>query len=444
MSYTYKTLAQAKTDLASRLNDSGKVYWIDAELELYLRESLQTWNSLSMFFRDRYTLNLTIGEPYYNLSTVLDTTALGKTIRSNVLAHMIQVNLSEPISNDWNGSAQFTIDDLNQAIQRRQDKFLQETEMGQEVILVDVPSAPQGRVQLDESISHVHRASWIYIDANGDTQRKVLFQSDPISLTSYSRGWDLDSTLPLAFSQISTPVLTLQLAPIPSDTGTLKLIVQKAGGTIDYQDPVALDVIDDWIWVIKWGVLAELLSKDGISQDLPRAQFCEEMWQKGLDAAKNAGSVLNGDINGQNCYFTSLWDADVNSSVWESFSGSTSTLATSGYNLLVAIPAPAIDTSVSLDIHRQAPLPASDSEYLQVPREYYDIILDYSISLASFKEASVEFQATLPLNNKLWQEATNFRKRLMAQGGDFEALKGTSNREHEQRPSMIGPDGNER
>mgnify|MGYP001581130618 FL=1 len=73
MSYTAPTLATAQTDLASRLNDPSMVRWLQAELTVYLREALRTWNAWTAHFRDQGSFVTTLAEPFYDLPTEIPT-----------------------------------------------------------------------------------------------------------------------------------------------------------------------------------------------------------------------------------------------------------------------------------------------------------------------------------------------------------------------------------
>ena len=61
-----------------------------------------------------------------------------------------------------------------------------------------------------------------------------------------------------------------------------------------------------------------------------------------------------------------------------------------------------IDT-ISVDLVRNAPIPANDSAYVQLGREELDAVLDYAQHLAAFKQGGQEFQATM-------KHYSNFRR----------------------------------
>ena len=57
MGYTHTTKAQLRAQLAARLHDTSMVYFVSAELDCYLAESLRTWNVLTAYWREQASFN---------------------------------------------------------------------------------------------------------------------------------------------------------------------------------------------------------------------------------------------------------------------------------------------------------------------------------------------------------------------------------------------------
>ena len=51
--YTYVTFGQVLQQLANRLYDEAMVFWSPAELQLYVVESLRTWNALAAYWKNK-------------------------------------------------------------------------------------------------------------------------------------------------------------------------------------------------------------------------------------------------------------------------------------------------------------------------------------------------------------------------------------------------------
>jgi hypothetical protein len=75
-------------------------------------------------------------------------------------------------------------------------------------------------------------------------------------------------------------------------------------------------------------------------------------------------------------------------------------------------PPPNDGTTVAMDLAANMAVPAADSDYLQVPPDVIDVIIDYSQHLASFKMGGGEFLSTIPLYQNMLTEAANYNERL--------------------------------
>ncbi len=158
--YNYLTLAQAKAQLALMLGDLGEVYYQDAELGIYIRESLRTWGAASMYWRERGVFSTTVAQPWYALQTQLPA-LLGYTVTDTELTTEIQYQLLEPATGvSWTGTDQFSLQQISDAMQRRRNQFLVETG----AVLTEAQSVitplPFGRFPLADTVIDVRRAAF--------------------------------------------------------------------------------------------------------------------------------------------------------------------------------------------------------------------------------------------------------------------------------------------
>ncbi len=89
---------------------------------------------------------------------------------------------------------------------------------------------------------------------------------------------------PTILDDSSAGPLTVELFPTPATDGELELLYACVLETL-HGDPLAPDVIDlpdDFFPYLVYGVLADMLSKEGRGQDLARAQYCEQRFQEGI------------------------------------------------------------------------------------------------------------------------------------------------------------------
>lgn len=397
-SYGTTTLAQAVVDLADRLMDPSSIRWVPSELAIYIRQAIRTWNALTSEFRAQGSFSTTLAQPFYDLPTELP------TLREQTYSLQDAVNevchhLLEPIPVDslWAGTGQYNLAQVVQAVAASRDEFLLETGAVLTRSLVDVDPFPSdGRVDLNEIIINLRRLSWN--TPNG--LKIVLRRDDEWGTTNYARRtWVTPSALPpKAYSVGVTPPLEVQLAPISTQTGQLDLVTIDRGVTADFTAPnQSLGVPNDWAWVIIFGALYELMSKDGIAFDPHRAQYCLQRWDHGIAQAKAAAVVLAARVQGRPVELGSLSDADAYNPGWQMVPANVRRILQAGHTLVAAWPPPGVPTgggnyTIELDVCRNAPVPTADGDFIQLGPEVLDTVIGYAQHLALFKEGAAQIQ----------------------------------------------------
>jgi hypothetical protein len=463
-SYQYLTFAQARAELASRLDDSASVYWLNTsppgtynELSLYLWEALRTFNSLVGYFRGRGTFNGTSATPFYDLTSVLSPALRTYTLSDTQSCASLQYSLIEnggapAPGNAWVGTDQFNLADLTNALQLRRDQFLEATgavlTASQELIS---PNQPRYGFSADNVID-VRRMAWI----DGISgQKKTLWRQDEWQSSAYTPGWAAGSGSPQTYSLAATPQLNFSLNPVPVARGTIELITVNAGLPLNPAQGVLLGVPDDWAWVVQWGALATLLSIDGPAFDPRRAAFCEQKWQFGLKMARLAPAVLACNINGKDRIPTFLADLDLYTPNWENVSATATNtpnqLACAGLNLVALSPVPATTlnpgslAAVVVDVVQNTPVPVNDTDYLPIGREELEGVFAYAHHLASFKVGGRDFEATEGDYTKFLNQCAVVMDRTAAYTPSLEHMRLQMHRECEQitrRKSDAQPQGN--
>ena len=387
MPFTTPTLAEAKTALAARLFDPNRVRWVGAELTLYIQEALRTWNAWTAYWRDSATFNTVMLQAFYDLPTVIPTLR-GQTLTTWNLVTDLQYALLEPAAagGTWTGTAQFDLDVLSAAIQRRRDQFLRETGAVLTRTETNYPAPPaSGKLDLDEAVLIVRRAAW---RPTATQLLQPLIRTTNWAADHYApTTWLTSTQAPSAYATSDVPPITLQIIPPATADGTLDLVSINKGATIDPLVAAPLGVPDDFAWVIKYGALADLLQEDVQALDPQRAQYCEMRWQQGVEMAKRASVVIAGRINDAPCLVNSLNEADRYSPLWQLLAGVPNQLLTAGQTLLATWP-PANSNAhtVTLDVVRNAPVPSIGTDILQISADVYDSILDIAQHTALFKE----------------------------------------------------------
>jgi hypothetical protein len=440
MTYSYITFAQAKTQLANRL-DASKSFWSEAELGLLLKEALRTWGIASLYWIDTGIFPTVAGQAFYDLGAVLDNTGTKIVARNTTdedLVAEIQYHLLEPSTgNSWTGSDQFTLDDVTNALERRRNRFLADT--GQVITESEISAAspPLPVTNLSDSIIDIRRVAWRAIDEVGnDSLYTHLWRTDETGLFTFGYGSNSPAGVPAAYMTVLQPHVSIRVSPPPSDIGKLHLLSVNTGANLDPTTGVAMGVCDDYARVIKWGALADLLSKEGPANDPARAKYCEGRYRDGVQLAKIAVSVMQAYVNDQQVPISSILDLDAGQSGWQNSSGRPTVAAMAGMNLLALYPVPDSVYSITLEVARNAVLPSADGDFLQVGREYIDPIIDLAQHLAAFKMGGSEFQDTLPLYERFMRGAAEYNGRLRANSESFDVLADREHREDVQRPRV--------
>ncbi len=435
MAYSYITWGALRTQLAQRLDDSGNVFWVDAEIAVILTEALRTWGILSGFWRERGTFNTVSGTAFYDIPSSITSGLLNYTVTDRDVIKALQYNLLESASSQtaWGGTEMFTLADLTRAIERRRDQFLQETGCNLTHSTQAVPPPPIGRVSLTDDVIDVRRAVW----QNSDGYYH-LHREDEFSLTAYDRNWTVNPATPYGYSVMATQPVQIQLGPVPIVGGTLDLVTVEAGATLDPAvSATTLELLDDLTPFVKWGALADLLGKDGVARDPERAQFCEKRYQQGVQLTRLLACVLTAQINDVPVQPTTFYDMDAGNLNWQNKSDDPVDVALGGLNLAALRPVPDGIYSVTMDVVRKAPIPANDGAFVQLGREQLDAVLDYAEHLAMFKVGGAEFTATIRQADNFMLQAITYNQRLSAAARFVIAPKEYSQKEGQMRPRRV-------
>lgn len=418
--YTHTTLLAARTALVQRLDDIyPSTYWAPTELNGYIVESLRCWQAHTAFYRERVTLPTANLKSIYDLTTDLQQVGLfDYNVTNQQIYAAIEYHLLEPPTNPWSGTDQFTLDQINQALQRRRDQFL--TDTGCVLVRtfpVAVPGPPISRVPLADTVFDVRRLAWF--DALGNST--PLFRDNEFSALSFLPSWPQSPDDPPSFYSVSaTPPLSVQLIPPPLNNGQLELLSVSSGPALSTAPLPAFSLLgipDDWAWVVKWGALSDLLSSDGQSTDRARAAYCEARYRQGVALCLLNPSILQAQIADVPVQIDTITNLDNFAGAWQSASSATvpMSIGMAGRNLLALAPVPDVGPySVSFDLVRNMPIPVFDTDSLQVSRDALDPILDNAQHIASFKLGGSEFDATTPLYQNFIRAASELNSRLRA------------------------------
>lgn len=433
MPYTNITFGELKTQLAER---TDATFWTDAERGVLLKEALRTWNVMTGYWRARVAFHSVASTPFYELDTLPEFQGIfDYTLTDRDLIVDLQYKLIEPPQDwvggsTWNGTDMFTMDDLVQAIQRRRNQFLLDTGCALHYEQIPVGAPPIGRFVLPTNYIDVRRFAWK--DAATGLYSN-LSREDEYAFTVFLAAWANDPSLPLAYSIAAVPPITVQVAPVPLNNGTMDLISTQSGAALDPATGVLLGLPDDFAWVVEYGALADLLSKEGQANDPLRAQYAEQRYQQGVQLARLFASVMTLQVNDVPVGLDALDDWDTYDSPWQNTSGEPMGGAMAGFNILGLNKVPDGVYGLSVDVVQKAPIPVDDAALVQVGQEDLDAILAIAEHAGDFKMAGAEFSQSVKLYQQAMAQAAIYNGRLM-EAAPFELeLRDRESQEEDKR-----------
>jgi hypothetical protein len=434
--YSLTTWGQLTSALALQLSDPDLVYWSKAELQLYLTEALRTWGLLTGFWRDTGNINTTASVGFYDLTTLQNNVGdnlLSYTVTDQDIVTLIQCHFLEPATgNSWTGSAQFTLADLTNSIQKRRDQVLADT--GCIVTRTSGIALPvnQGQLFLSDNIINIRRIA--YVDSLGVVT--PLYPSDILAQRNYSSADIYTSGSPYSYSSASVRPTEIILVPPSSQPGTLDILTVNIGAALDPTVGILLGLPDDYTMAVKWGAMADLLAKDGPARDPTRSAYCERRYQLAVELIKISPVVVNAEINGVSLDTDSLANMDSYNPTWQSSTGQPNSIA-SIRTLAALAPCPDAIYSTTFDVVCKAPIPPTDADFVQIGSEQLEPLLGYAKHLASFKMGGEEFRNTFKEAQNFFNAALQYNERLTGMNQNILTLMAQSTADVEDRPPRV-------
>lgn len=476
--YGWLQFAIARQQLASRLADSGNVYWSDAENGLYIQKALRISNALSYTWKADFAYN---SSNLWNSLGLLTGSPRLRTLTDTESYTMMEYHLLEPpTGGTWTGSSQFTISDLSQALQRRRDEMLQVSNCNQSLMTGIALTPNTRRTTLPDTVIDVARvryqplqATTIGTAASGASSIAVasvagiavnqlvtgtglaypttvlgigsgsialsqrttgavsgtlqffgastLYRDDTVAQEFYEAGfWQAPGGRPQTFMLSSEPPLSWDVDVPPGQPGSYEAVVLQSGTA--FNPPTAttlLGIPDDFAWVAEWGAMADLLGRESEATDRERAAYCLRRYQDGLNLLLKTPWVMLGKVNGQAVSVDAIAAADRYMPEWDSNpAGFGPCLVIGGVDFLAG----PVGSGIGMTVLGNAPVPVNNTDYVQVSRSDWDAVLDCAQSLACFKMGGAEFQQALELESRFVQACSAENARLKSTGSFADIL----------------------
>ncbi len=458
--FSWLTFSQAKTDLASRLADPNKVFWVDDELSRYIVEALRTYNAHVSLWNDDYALNLSppLSSNWISLASIAgyprQRTVTDTELYAIMRYHLLEIDPSaggggwtRNWGHNWALGAtpptvapqQFTTAMMAAALQRRRDEIIQITACN--VATTNLPALPNIRdTQMPDTVLELFRNRFIPSDTS--IRPVTLWRDDELAFSYYEPGFEQNHPntpgyqpkLPQAYSVITGPPLAFSVDLAPPLPGIYELLYVKSQAQLTPSVPSILGIPNDWCWLDKWGALGDLLNQESECTDIPRAEYCMQRYWEGMKLMAAAPWLLLGRINGVPTDTVSVTEMDQYDAEWDSNPDASECVVTAGTDLVALSPNPSAAVSAVLTVVRNAPIPILDNDFVQVSRDTWDVILDYAQHLAQFKQGGAEFLQSIDLYKNFIKRCASENSRISELGLYDDILNAEGNREREVQP----------
>jgi hypothetical protein len=432
--FSWLTFEQAIAELALRLGDESNVFWTSTELGLYITEALRVWNALTAYWATPYPL--TLNPPLTGNWLAANGTGSPRqpTLTDVDVYTLIEYHLIEPATGGtWTGTDQFSITDLSQACSRRRNEILQAAACNlAESSLSMTPNT--NLVNLTDLVLDVRRCRWVPTSG----QPVTLQRGDSRTFQYFTPQYAQTVANPLRWDVIGSPPQTVTLDTKVNVPSALQ-VLGMAGGA-DFDPPTASPLLmpDDWMWGLKFGAMADILSKEQEGKDVQRAAYCRQRYMEFLKLMQHMPWLLQAFINGVAVDTQPLAGADRTNYEWQSRAGAFPEIVVGGIDLYAVSPTPTDTLSLSLMVVGNAPVPTDPDSEIQVPRDVMDAILDEGQHLALFKMGGAEFKESMTLHQEFIKLAMRQNARLRESGILATTIRPPVDRQEEAQPRFAG------
>jgi hypothetical protein len=408
--FTTTTFAQMKVSLSQRLSDPNFIFWSNTEMGLYLIEAIQTYNALCAIWPADYQFDFAVGDTWKSLATPVDSPRIRTTTDQNLYT-ILEYMLLEPATGaTWTGTSQFSITDLSSSINRRINEMIQLLGLNPQQLTLNAPTSGL-RTQVPDNTLDISRIRFV---PQFDTPYP-LYREDRAASNAYGDLSALTPALPDSWMVTTVAPLYFDLNCVtnqPAQFDMLRLVTNDAV-VASPSTPVLLKIPNDWAWVLRWGVLADLLSINPEATDQFRAKYALQRYQRGLKAMKELPWLLNTTVASIPADTPSVVEMDAYSPNWEqSQAEGFPAIVVGGTDFIALAPFTTTDVvSTVITVVGNAPIPTADADYIQLGPDAYDQILNYAQHLATFKRGWAALAETMPLYQQFesWAALQNAR-----------------------------------
>ena len=196
----------------------------------------------------------------------------------------IQRHLLEPTIDEGNTWQLWNRNEVINYFRERLSRFLVETLMVTSRVTLPA-KAGENTIDLPSTLAELLR---VEVGGTG------LVPIDYWTADSGILGWEDDTGTPYAYFQDPLAPLTIRLFPTPSSAmnvlchyiSSTPLDAPAEAEAAENLDNYYLRIPAIFSWAIKYGVMADMLNKEGEANDPERGTYCEQRFREGVELAK--------------------------------------------------------------------------------------------------------------------------------------------------------------
>lgn len=198
----------------------------------------------------------------------------------------IQRHFLEPVIDEGQTWDLWTYEEVHKALEMRTYRFLLETGIARKEVLVGMPFG-QVEAEMPQDAIEIRRVDWEYDDLR--QKPRVLQRIDTLQADYGQPQWDETPGEPVAYIKdpgMADNSMALRLFPQQDADGTLRIRYVPMPTLRPEVLCEPLPIPRMFTWALKWGVIADLLKKEGEANDPVRAAQAEKMYELGVDLAR--------------------------------------------------------------------------------------------------------------------------------------------------------------
>lgn len=433
MALNYINRKTLRDIIAFRLGDLQFIHWSQDEINYFINDALYTFGALGNYFKELVVFPSVAGQVYYDLSTVITNPVnkLNFNLTANYIIQGINYHLIENISDINQSSAFISRDEILKILRNK----IVEMQLAAGLILTKteypVASPPVQEVALSDDVIDIIRVVFkqVSLDSEGEPVNAFyILKEDTEQAVSTA---DINYNSLTRYPKWYTNTLTdsnqqLVIFPPASQEGVLEVVSVNAPTAL-VDSTSLISFCDNLVPYLRWGVMAEILNKDGELNDPNRAAYCATRWQEGIFIAKQYTSILKATANSRPSTLDSIDNIDSNDGKWPNRIGTNRAVSfgLAGYNMLIPSRIPSGVEGWAFNTVVNAPVPTADEgdgSSIQIKQEYLEPLIEYVVHILEFKDGLAELKRTQPSLEKFLKAGLQYNSRMAAKGINYQSI----------------------